>query len=106
MENKNNISLSKMDRKLPFSVPENYFENFAVQLDEQTTIKPVVRFKIVRSWMYVAAVFVGVLIVSQVAYSSFKINKINNQESYDAYVLSQVDELAVMDYEEINENFE
>ena len=43
MMEKKNISLDKIDKKLPFSVPENYFEDFAARMELQVageTLQP------------------------------------------------------------------
>ncbi len=97
MKNKRNISLEEIGKGLPFSVPENYFDQFAIQIDRQIGSANTYR-KILKPWMYMAAMFVGIFIVGGFFYSSNQQNTIKNSENYDTYILSQVDETAVMDY--------
>ncbi len=86
----------KVGKKLPFSVPDNYFEDFALKMDEQIAQKNVRKFR--QWWMYsAAAVFVGVLLVGQIIYSDYK-QQITYQENYETYVLSQVGDAGMMYY--------
>jgi hypothetical protein len=96
MKNKENILSEKFNAELPFTVPENYFEQFALQIDRQIGYKsPNPRF--IKSWMYFAAMFVGLFIIGEVFYSVNQRDTAKNSENYESYVLSQVDESAVMD---------
>ncbi|MBN2767406.1 MAG: hypothetical protein JXR27_13640 [Paludibacteraceae bacterium] len=99
MDNKKHILFGEAGKKLPFTVPENYFENFASQMEAQVTIKPVSVFKIMRPWMYMAAMFLGVLFLSRVGYNVYQ-EKSNTliADNYELYVLSQVDEAEIIDY--------
>jgi len=81
-----------MSKELPFSVPENYFNQFALQIEEQIGFKRSIIRKVVRPWMYMAAMFVGILIMGQVFYTVNRNNVTRNAENYESYVLSQVDE--------------
>ena len=98
MTNRNNILLEKIGKRLPFSVPENYFNQFALQIEEQIGYKQVANRKILRSWMYMAAMFVGILIMGQIFYTVHQNNLTRNAENYESYVLSQVDETSLVDY--------
>ena len=90
------ISLDEIAKELPFSVPKNYFNDFATQIDKQIGYKKSsIRF--VRPWMYAAAVFMGIVVVGQVFYSSNR-QKNLTAENYETYVMAQVDETAVLDY--------
>ena len=68
MKNKRNISLEEIGKGLPFSVPENYFDQFAIQMERQIGYTNSYR-KILRPWMYMAAMFVGIFIVGGIFYS-------------------------------------
>lgn len=98
MKNNKHISLDEIGKELPFGVPENYFEQFAAQMDEKIGFKPVAVNRIMRPWMYMAAMFVGVLLMGQVFYTVYQNNTTRNAENYELYVLSQVDETSLMDY--------
>lgn len=98
MKNKENILLEKIGKQLPFSVPKNYFNEFALQIEEQIGYKYAVKQRIFKSWMYMAAMFIGVLIMGEVFYSSHKNNLAKNADNYESYVLSQVDESSLVDY--------
>lgn len=98
MKNNENILLEKIGKELPFSVPENYFDQFALQLEGQIGYKHVARSKVLKPWMYMAAMFVGIFVVSQVLYTTHQNNLARNAENYESYVLSQVDETSLMDY--------
>lgn len=85
-------------RELPFKVPENYFEQFAAQIDRQTGYAAG-RNRILKPWMYaVAAVLVGFAIITPVMYNKTQTSLVQTNENYESYVLSQVDETVMMDY--------
>ena len=97
MKNNNKISIEEIGKELPFSVPENYFDQFALQIEQQIGYrKPRQRF--IKSWMYVAAMFVGIFIIGETFYTTNKRNIAKNSENYESYVMAQVDETAVVDY--------
>jgi predicted RNA-binding protein len=98
MKNKMNISLDEVGNELPFKVPENYFEQFALQIETQVKPQHVAIIKLMKPWMYMAAMFVGVLILAQVFYTVYSNNNIKKTDRYESYVLSQVDESSLMDY--------
>ena len=96
MKTNKNISFEEIDKELPFSVPENYFNDFAAQIDKQTGYKkPFIRF--VRPWMYAAAMFIGIVVVGEVFYSSNRQRNLT-ADNYETYVMAQVDESSVVDY--------
>ena len=97
MKNNKHISLDEIGKELPFGVPDNYFEQFAVQMDDRIGKKPVSVRRLMRPWMYMAAMLVGVLLVGQVFYTIYQNNNARNAENYELYVLSQVDETSLMD---------
>lgn len=97
MKDKKYISLKEIGTELPFSVPENYFEDFAANMEAQITIKPIPMRKAFAPWMYMAAMFVGVLVLGQIMFSVLRDNTSKNDDNYESYVLSQVDESSLMD---------
>jgi len=98
MKNNKNILIEEMSKELPFTVPENYFDQFALQIEEQIGFKKSISRKVFKPWMYMAAMFIGVLIMGQVFYTVNKNNTTRNAENYETYVLSQVDENSLADY--------
>jgi len=97
MRKKKNISLDTIDKKLPFMVPDNYFEDFAAKM-EMNISKAKPKHKI-RTWVYaVAAVFIGVIVLGSVYTGIFKNNTALKSDNYESYVLSQVDEPSMMYY--------
>ncbi len=96
MKTDKNISIEEIGKELPFSVPENYFNDFSARMDRKIGYrKPVLAF--IRPWMYAAAVFVGIAVVGQVFYNTNR-QKNLTAENYETYVMAQVDEAAVVDY--------
>jgi hypothetical protein len=106
MTNNKNILNEKVAKELAFRVPENYFDQFALQIDKQIGYQRSSNHKLLRRWMYVAAMFVGVLVAGQVFYSTHQKRLARNAENYESYVLSQVDETSMVDYyvEQSNES--
>jgi len=98
MKTNKNISLNDVGKKLPFEVPENYFENFALQMDEKIMGKRTSSRKFFKPWMYIAASIVGILLAGQIFYTVYQNNTRNKEDNYEAYVLSQVDESSIVDY--------
>lgn len=98
MKDKKHISLEEIGTELPFTVPENYFEKFATQFDEQIKMKSVSFVHSLKPWMYMAAMFVGIFVLSQVFFllDNYKVD--SNTDNYESYVLSQVDEAYMLDY--------
>jgi hypothetical protein len=97
MKNNKNILIEEISKELPFSVPENYFEQFALQMEEQVGFKKSIIRKVFRPWMYIAAMFIGIMIMGQIFYTVNKNNATRNAENYETYVLSQVDENSLAD---------
>lgn len=99
MEEKKYITILKTGNKSPFTLPENYFDDFAGKMDELIAATPqdVKRFRL-RPWMYgVAASLIGIVFLGQVYLYE---NKNDNYayEAYETYVLSQVNESSIIDY--------
>jgi D-alanyl-lipoteichoic acid acyltransferase DltB (MBOAT superfamily) len=103
MKKQTHISLEEIGKKLPFKVPENYFEEFASQIDEQIAPNKPSWKQISQPWLYLVALFVGILFMVQIFYTVYvKIDK-KQKENYELYVLSQIDEPFIMNYYLINE---
>lgn len=98
MKKNNKISLNQIGRELPFTVPENYFEHFALQIDEQINRNSGYNHRFLKQWMYVAAAFVGIFMLGQTFYKVYQINVTEKADIYEAYVLSQVNEASMVDY--------
>ena len=98
MKNNKNIELEEISKELPFSVPDNYFEQFALQIEEQIGFKKSLIRKVMRPWMYMAAMFIGILIMGQIFYTINQKNATRTAENYETYVLSQVDENSLADF--------
>ena len=101
MDKKENILKDKAAKNLPFSVPENYFNDFAAEMDRQIMQKQK-RIPMRRNlWLYsAAAVFVGLLAVGQVFYSNYQ-QEAAYMEDYETYVLSQVGGSAIYYFDDI-----
>jgi hypothetical protein len=98
MKNNKNIEIEEINKELPFSVPENYFEQFALQIEKQIGFKKSLIRKVMRPWLYMAAMFVGILIMGQIFYTINQNNASRTAENYETYVLSQVDENSLADF--------
>ncbi len=98
MKKNNKISFEEIGRELPFIVPENYFEHFALQIDEQISHNSGSSHRFLRQWMYVAAAFVGIFMLGQTFYKVNQNNATQKADTYEAYVLSQVNEASMVDY--------
>lgn len=104
MKDRKHISLDDIGNKLPFTVPENYFKQFTAQIDGQISVKPVPVINLLRPWIYMAAMFVGLFLMGKVSLSVYQNNKIVNAENYEMYVMSQVDEDEMIYYYLTEEN--
>ena len=98
MAKKEHILENETAKKLPFSVPENYFNDFAAEIDRQIAQKTIVP-KRRNLWLYssAAAVFAGLLVVGQVFYSNYQ-QEAAYMENYETYVLSQLGSSAMYYY--------
>jgi hypothetical protein len=93
-----NDILNKTGNRIPFQVPDNYFENFALEMDskignQQLTVK-----RLMSPWLYMAAMFVGLLVIGNVLFTVYKDNQKRHTEMYELYVTSQLDDSALMEY--------
>lgn len=91
----------KYGNRKPFSVPENYFETFSAQWENPapSAKQPANKSFSIRTWIYAAAVAIGVLAVGQVTYTALRQqNTDNSYDDYELYLYSQVDRSALYDY--------
>ena len=93
-----NYNLGNTGNRKPFSVPENYFEDFANQFESQITLKRVSPIKLMRPWMYMAAMFLGIFALSRFAYNYYSESKIAQAENYELYVLTQLNNIEAVGY--------
>lgn len=103
MTQKDKIRLEQLDKKLPFSVPENYFENFAENLQSHLTprtVHSVPLYHKLRPYLFAAAIFIGILLVGVPIYQRMQTQaKVTfTTAEYNDYVLSEVDEDMMIDY--------
>lgn len=98
MEAKTKYSLNDSGKRIPFEVPENYFEDFAVRIGTMTTGKQVPVKRMIKPWIYMAAMFTGLLLMGNVLLNVHK-SRVNQQnEAYEVYLMSQLDESVYYDY--------
>lgn len=82
----------KIGDRNPFAVPENYFEDFATQMETQISAEQVNVKKLFKPWMYMAAMFVGILMMGHVFFAIYKQHQTKKEaELYELYLLSQLD---------------
>ncbi len=97
------IKIDEIGNRVPFKVPENYFEDFATQFESQVVLKPVSVYKIIRPWMYMAAMFLGVFFMSRIVYTVYSEKKqLASAENYELYVLTQVNDVESLDTYELS----
>jgi hypothetical protein len=99
---KQKINITDLDRKLPFEVPEDYFDTFSARMTAQLEEprKTIGFSKSLKIWISIAAIFVGVVVVGKFYYlpshSPKELSEVS-AENYESYVLSQVDEAQLVD---------
>lgn len=98
MEKNSNKNLDSIGGNLPFDVPKDYFENFALEMDAKINVKPVSFKRLLSPWMYLTAMFVGLFLITNIFYNIHLQNKTIDSEMYDYYVLSQIDQTILLDY--------
>ena len=98
MKKNKNILLEEIGNELPFRVPDNYFDEFALKIEKQIKTKHVPFRYFIRPWMYVAATFIGIVVIGQIFYTVNQNKATITADNYESYVLSQVDETSLMDY--------
>jgi hypothetical protein len=99
METNNKNILKETGNRIPFTVPEGYFEGFALQMEARTSgSKSFYLKKVISPWMYMAAMFIGMLLIGNLLFNVYKTNKQDNAEMYEMYVMSQMDNSVMIDY--------
>lgn len=93
-----NKNLNNIGRNLPFNVPEDYFKDFALEMDAKINIKSVSFKKLAAPWMYLVAMFAGIFLITNIFYNIHENQKNVESEMYDLYLLSQVDHSILLDY--------
>ena len=91
-------SLSEIGTELPFRVPDQYFEQFALQMEVEIGSNAVSKSSVLKSWLYMAALFVGIFVMGQLFFQLYQNHLEQKHENYEAYLLQQVDEGVLMDY--------
>ena len=94
----NNNQLKKTGSRVPFTVPDNYFQDFAADIHVRISSESVPIKKMIKPWMYMAAMFVGFFILANVLYSIFQGQHKLDDEMYEMYVMSQMDDTILFDY--------
>jgi hypothetical protein len=105
MENNGYIpeNLEKAGKKLPFRVPEDYFENFPGRLRdrlnlEQQSLADGRLFAFVKPYLSLAALIAGIALVAWFGYHQFNVNSRNN--TFNSYELSTIVDYYLHDYDE------
>ena len=99
----------KLQGREPFKVPENYFENFTSELmdklPEQEPMQPeeITLWTKVRPWIYMAAMFVGIMLSVRVFVGSPQKNNMEQlaasiDDMSDEYLNEMVDGTLMDDY--------
>ena len=99
---KQKINIEDFDKKLPFGIPDGYFETFPSRMIAQLEQpKKSIRFrKSLKIWISIVAMFVGMLLVGKFYFMPSHSAKVLSEvsvDTYDNYVLSQVDESQLID---------
>ncbi len=100
MEKKDKDILEEIGNRNPFTVPENYFKDFSKKIDTQIgniNIKPT---HMLKPWLYMAAMFVGIFILGNVFYLLYRQHQEQRDavDLYEYYVSSQIDSSILIDF--------
>ncbi|MDD3079614.1 MAG: hypothetical protein PHH37_10995 [Paludibacter sp.] len=98
MKENKNIKLDEIGSRLPFTVPDNYFEDFSNQFESAISFNKVSWMRVLRPWLYMAAMFAGIIFISRIGYNVYQDKKTAKVENYDMYVISQVNDAEIFDY--------
>lgn len=98
METKTTNNFEKAGNRIPFDVPENYFEEFAARIDTLTGERHTPFKRMLKPWLYMAAMFTALLFAGNVLLNIHKSNRLEQSEDYEAYLISQLNESAYYDY--------
>ncbi len=97
MDNKK-IKLEDIGNRKPFVTPDNYFTNFSSRIDNLIEVKKVKPHVVMKPWMYMAAMFTGILILGSIISGVYTNKASSNTDNYELYMLSQLDEDVMYDY--------
>jgi phytoene/squalene synthetase len=96
------IRLEQLDKKTPFKVPKNYFDEFHASMQSQLKQNKTRKMKLhhhLRPYLLAAAVFAGILVLSIPIYQKLHHNaEIPVNEEFKNYVNTEVDEETLVDY--------
>lgn len=98
MDNKKKISLKETRKDLPFTVPDGFFDQFAIQMDAQIQEEKVPVRSMAKSWLYMVAMFAGILVLGNIFYYIYQTNASKKAAFYDAYLFSQLNDIYLMDF--------
>lgn len=99
MEPTKRYSLEEAGNRVPFEVPENYFEDFAARMESLTAPQRVPLKRMMKPWMYMAAMFTGLLLAGNLFFQLYQSRSIQQEsEAYEVYLMSQLDESVYYDY--------
>jgi hypothetical protein len=99
-----NEKLQEIGNKNPFSVPEGYFENFGADMDATISMGKVSAKKLLKPWLYMAAMFVGLFLTGNVFYAVYQRDSKIEEDLYELYLTSQIDQSVVLDYYTVESN--
>jgi len=108
MMKRNDLELQKKyGKKNPFTVPEGYFDHFAEELmnqlpEKETTPLPQIKlWDRVKPWVYMAAMFVGLMFTIRtfIGETQEESDMGNLSDMSDEYIESIVDQTMMDDYE-------
>jgi hypothetical protein len=104
MDKELNKILKETGNRNPFTVPENYFENFAADIDAKIASDKLTAKRLLKPWFYMAAMFVGLFIMGHAFYAVYQNSRKMDADLYEMYVMSQIDQTVVLDYYPIEAN--
>ncbi len=91
--------LEKTGNKRPFTVPENYFNNFAEQMEKQIAAEsPAGKYRLHTRLSVAAAAIIAIVFVSQLFVTERKEERLSMDAFNTYYILSQVNENSMMDW--------
>lgn len=94
------LSLKTIAKETPFTVPDGYFEQFAINIDAQIAPKRIVR--PLNRWIYAAAMFTGVMVIGIMSYTLYKNNTTQvpliTEDDYDNLINAGVSEDLLVEY--------
>lgn len=100
MKESGNIKLDGLNKKLPFAVPDGYFEKFSATIPAPTSagVRKVSLYHTLRPYLFAVAIFVGILLISIPVYRKIHSPKEIPVSDLKSYVVNEMDEETVVDY--------